>query len=53
LLPVADDRAELLALVADIHDTVFAHSRDGDQPFQAMVITDSSDRDHAQRSAEH
>ena len=30
-----------------------AHSRDGDQRFQAMVITDSSDRDHAQGGAEH
>jgi hypothetical protein len=30
-----------------------AHSRDGDQSFQAMVITDSSDRDHARQGAEH
>jgi hypothetical protein len=29
-----------------------AHSRDGDQQFQAMVITDSRDRDHARRRAE-
>ena len=27
-----------------------AHSRDGDQSFQAMVITDSTDRDHAQQT---
>jgi hypothetical protein len=33
--------------------TTVAHSRDGDQRFQAMVITDSSDRDHAQGGAEH
>lgn len=26
-----------------------AHSRDGDQVFQAMVITDSSDRDQVRR----
>ena len=29
--------------------TIVAYSRDGDQSFQAMVITDSGDRDHAQQ----
>jgi len=39
--------------IAALHDgavdhlgVFVAHSRDGDQVFQAMVITDSSDRDH-------
>ena len=42
--------------IAALHDgavdhlgVFVAHSRDGDQVFQAMVITDSSDRDQVRR----
>ena len=38
--------AKLFASVSDFLESEPAHSRDGDQVFQAMVITDSSDRDH-------
>ncbi|UEM12398.1 hypothetical protein J4G43_049775 [Bradyrhizobium barranii subsp. barranii] len=35
--------------LATTFQDIAAHSRDGDQVFQAMVITDSSDRDQVRR----
>src|SRR6202011_2805532 len=40
---------ETIAHFFDTFSRVGAHSRDGDQVFQAIVITDSSDRDQARR----
>src|ERR1700720_4306133 len=46
--PKCQGRARAAWLAAREAD-LLAHSRDGDQVFQAMVITDSSDRDQVRR----
>jgi hypothetical protein len=41
--------AQTQAALSEHQGALVAHSRDGDQVFQAMVITDSSDRDQVRR----